>query len=53
MTVSVLVDTFEFLTNLLLFCLAILNPYFVVYQVDDLQDKYHECLEMLMENQVK
>ena len=25
---------------------------FVVCQVDDLQDKYHECLEMLLENQV-
>ena len=34
-------------------CLAIINPDFVLYQVDDLQDKYHECLEMLMENQVK
>ena len=27
-------------------------PVFVL-QVDDLQDKYHECLEMLMENQVE
>lgn len=34
-------------------CIAKLNPDLVLYQVDDLQDKYHECLEMLMENQVK
>ena len=26
--------------------------YLLFFQVEDLQEKYHECLEMLMENQV-
>lgn len=42
-------DTFELLVNLFVLQYSILT---VLYQVDDLQDKYHECLEMLMENQV-
>ena len=48
----------------LLFGPARTLPFYIMYkfnqvltvflsQVDDLQDKYHECLEMLMENQVK
>ena len=33
--------------------IRISQPCLCFNQVDDLQDKYHECLEMLMENQVK